>query len=455
MTTAAIADLASLDRDVARAFAAWSRWRVRLDADPEACADEDPIEAYRHVAGQSTWRDLGELAVMTHDAPLRDALRRWVQALLHARLGRDLDVAWARAAIDPRGHFHGDPPRLVGFRDSWRGIVQTDAPGEAARWLDALVECAPPLAAIARERSARRVEIAERLGLDHPSSDATPVPLDALRTAARLLLARTDDIATHVLREGTVDATSPRSTDVIRLAVARDAGDGWPTHLTARWLDELFGAGAKGLDIALPRLPAAIGASSFARALGAFGFALRVAAGAKSPRFALAREPAFVAAHRFAFVFASLATSADFHRVALGASRRVALGQARSLARTALLDARVHAARFLLGDESAFAPRDLFEELGTRIFGVALPAALRGAWPAPRDDEPARLLALVTALPLARDLVDRFDSDWFANPRALPHLRALGAVPAREETRELDADAAATALARAFEEALA
>ena len=455
MTDAATADLAGVDRDVARAFAAWSRWRARLDADPVANADEHPIETYRRVAGQSTWRELGALDVMTHDAPLRDALRRWIHALLQARLGRDLDVAWARAAIDPRGHFHGEAPRLVAWHEAWRGIVESRGSGEADRWLDAAVECAPPLASIARERAARRVEIAYRLGLDHPSCEATLVPLGTLRAAAHALLARTDDIAAHVQREAPGDASSPRSTDLIRLVVARDAGDGWPTRVTARWLDELFGVGAKGLDIALPRLPATVGASSFARALGAFGFALRVAAGARSPRFALAREPAFVGAHRFAFVFGSLASSADFHRVALHTGRRVALGQARALARTALVDARVHAARFLLTDETSFARRDLFEELTARVFGAPLPTALAGAWPAPREDEAARLLALVTALPLLRDLVDRFDSDWFANPRALPHLRAIGAVPAREETRELDADATATALARSFEEALA
>jgi len=435
-----VADLASLDRDVARAFGAWQRWRERLAEDPDAHADHDPIEPYRHVAGQSTWKALGDLEVVSHDAPLRDALKRWVHALLQSRLARELDVAWARAANEARGRFTGESPRLVSWREARRAMIAAE-PREARLWLDALVECAPPIAAIARERAARRVEIARRLGAE--TFDATP--LDALHAAARDLLARTDDLASSLLRE----ARATDATDAIALSLARDAGEGWPARLSSRWLEELFGGGVRGLDVALPRLPEALGASSFARALGAFGFALRVAAGARAPRFALAREPAFVAAHRFAFVFAALPTSPDFHRVALGVGKRAALAQARALARSALVDARLHAVRLLSSDDRA--QSDAFEELTARVFGAPLPRALAGALPAPRDDEPARFLALATALPLARDLVERFDVDWFANPRAMPHLRALGAHPAREESPPPDV----APLARVFEEALA
>jgi hypothetical protein len=106
-----------------------------------------------------------------------------------------------------------------------------------------------------------------------------------------------------------------------------------------------------------------------------------------------------------------------------------------------------------LSNAATFAATDAFEELAARVFGAPLPRALSGAFPSLRDDEPARFLALATALPLARDLVDRFDADWFRNPRAMPHLRALGALPAREEPIALEG--AAASLARAFEEALA
>jgi hypothetical protein len=206
-------------------------------------------------------------------------------------------------------------------------------------------------------------------------------------------------------------------------------------------------------------LPAALGASSFARALYALGFAVRApSATGSAPRraaiFAIAREPAFAAAHRLGFVFAALPADPLWQARALGVGRRTALAQARILARTALLDARMHAARLLLGDESSFAPRDLFDELGPRLFGAPLDGRLLGAWPAARDDEPARLLALVQAPAQANDLRERFDADWYRNPHAWTHLRELSTTPAREAMDPATLEAGVDRLARAFEESL-
>ena len=124
------------------------------------------------------------------------------------------------------------------------------------------------------------------------------------------------------------------------------------------------------------------------------------------------------------------------------------------VARTALLDARTRAARVLLGDDAAPAPRDLFDELGTRLVGASLDPRLRGAWPAARDDEPARLVALLEARAFAATLRERFDVDWWRNPRAWAHLRAVSAVPAREPVDAAALPVEADALARAFEAAL-
>jgi hypothetical protein len=448
------ADLARLDRDVGRAFVAWTRWRAALAKDPEERADVDPIEPFRWVAGQTTYVELGGLEPVETEVPLRDALKRWSYALLQRRLSRDLEVAWARSAVEARGIFAGDGRRRVGYVDSWRGVVAAKSREEARRHLDAAAECAPPLAAIARERAARRVEVAARLGIDDPSAPAVDVPLAELRRCATELLAQTEDLAAQLHRATTPQNARPDPVDAIGAAMARDATEGWPSRLTHRWLEELFGDGARGLTIELPPLPAPLGAASFARALREFGFAFRVACSVRAPRFALARDPWFVAAHRFATLFGSLASSDPFQRVALCLGRRDAANQSRALARTALLDARFGAMRLLLGDERDFAPRDRFEELGSRVFGAPLPIELAGAWPAGRDDEPARFLALMTTLPLARALVDRFDTDWFQNPRTFPHLRGLGAGPAREQDTLFDASGAASAMARAFERAL-
>jgi hypothetical protein len=447
-------DLARLDRDVGRAFVAWTRWRAALVKHPEERADVDPIEPFRWVAGQTTYVELGALEPVEADIPLRDALKRWSYVLLQRRLARDLDVAWARSAFEARGIFAGDVRRKVGYSESWRGVVAAKSREEARRHLDAAAECAPPVAAVARERSARRVEVAARLGIDDPSAPAVDVPLADLRRCATELLARTEDLATQLHRATTPQTVRADAVDAIGAAMARDATEGWPSRLTHRWLEELFGDGARGLTIELPPLPPALGAASFARALREFGFAFRVACSARSPRFALARDPWFVAAHRFAALFGSLAASDSFQRVALCLGRRDAANQSRALAQTALLEARFGAMRLLLTDDRDFAPRDRFEELSTRVFGAPLPLALAGAWPSARDDDAARFLALVTTLPLARALVDRFDTDWFQNPRTFPHLRGLGAGPAREPDVSFDASAAATAMARAFEAAL-
>ncbi len=200
-------------------------------------------------------------------------------------------------------------------------------------------------------------------------------------------------------------------------------------------------------------MPDPVGAASFARALYAFGFAARLAAAPAALPFAIAREPAFVAAHRFAFVLGALPTDVEFHVRGLRLGKRQALAQARTLARTALFEARIQAARILLGDDASFAPKDLFAEMGARLFGAPLDPRFRGAWPGARDDEPARLLALLQAQGMGNALREAFDADWFRNPRAWRHLRAQG-VAAREPVAEDALEASVSSLARAFEEAL-
>ena len=124
------------------------------------------------------------------------------------------------------------------------------------------------------------------------------------------------------------------------------------------------------------------------------------------------------------------------------------------LARSALLDARLHAARLLVGDDAEISLRDPFDEIGGRLFEGGVVAGLRGAWPRAREDEPARFVALLESRQFAEGLRDRFDSDWYRNPRAWAHLRTVGAGPAYEA---VDADALvarADGVARAFEGAL-
>jgi hypothetical protein len=451
MADLGVQDLFGLSRDVAAAAAALARWRSGLAVDPEGQAAVDPFEGLRRMAAKSTWDRLGELSASAADEPLRAGLRRWVLSFVQARIAGVDDLALARESARPLGHFEGERPRRVSWREAWRGVVVASSPAEARLWLAAAADAGPSLAPIARLRAARRLEVARRMGLAHPWEEVVPLGLSPLRASAARVLDRTDDLSRAVFREslGGEDGAAA----ILHAVVAREAGDGWPAHLTPRWFEETFRGAAPRLALELPALPPALGASSFARALCSFGFAVRVASVRASTPFAIARDPAFLGAHRLGLVFGALVTDPQFHVRALGVGRRVASGQARLLARTALFEVRLSAARILLGD-GVPSGRDAFDEIGARLFGAPLDPRLHGAWPAAREDEPARWVAVVQAPALRREVCERFDTDWFRNPRAWAHLRSQGAALAHEAVDEASVEPGVDALVRGFENAL-
>lgn len=67
-----------------------------------------------------------------------------------------------------------------------------------------------------------------------------------------------------------------------------------------------------------------------------------------------------------------------------------------------------------------------------RVFGGPMPAGLRDAWPRLRIDDRARLAAACSAHGFLADVVDRFDEDWFANPKAGAHLGSIACGPMAE-----------------------
>ncbi len=439
-----------LDQDVARGVAQLEAWRSDLAAGPESpVADEEPLEPVRRIAGQSTFLALEGMNTSDADRPLRDALRPWVYYLLQARVGRADDLAWAGAAGKTTTVDRGETRSTVGWREAWRGAVAAPTAPSAAPWLEAAAALAPELASVCARRASRRVEVARRLGLGHPWEPLVGAPIAALRDAATRFLAATDDLWRVVLRDELPSEQGVAA--VIVAATARDAGEGWPARLTPQALRDLVPRAFDEPGLALPRLPAALGAASFVRALAALGFAVRARRPSSVP-FALAREPAFVAAHRLGFVLGSLAADRTFQSRALRVGSRAAAAQARVLARTALFEARLLAVRLLLGDEAAFAPRDLFDELTARMFGRSLDRRFAGAWPAARDDEPARWIAALETVRAADGLRERFDIDWYRNPRAWRELR--GATLAREPIDDGILRGGAADLARVFEGAL-
>jgi hypothetical protein len=445
-------DLSALDRDVARVAPAVERHRALLGSgDVDGARALDPFRDHRYVAGQTTWRALRDLAPAPADAPLRDALSRWVYEGLQARLDKDLaeDDAAAVHAVDARLRPKEENVAKT-FAEAWRRVL--DAP-DGARGAIALAragDLALPVAAARKERRSRRFEIARRLDLAHPEALVAP-DAAALVEKARDLLDRTELLAKELLRAEQRRAEGPwTAAHAIHLALAKDAREGWPAKLGARWFDDVFGAIApRGAP--LRSVPAPLGGASFLRAAEAWGASLRAVGTARSLPFALARDPYPRACHRFGGLMAVALADPVLQKRCLSLPARLAAAQGRSLRAALFFELRARAARLVLAWPE-LSDRALFEEITTRLFGAPLPAALAGVWPAPRVDEAARMLALLDVPAFARSLVDRFDEDWFRNPKAGAHLAGLACAPLWDGDPP-PADAVQV-IARIFEETL-
>ncbi len=425
-------DRLSLSRDIARVDERITRGVA------------DPFFDLRHVAQQSTYRALVESEPPAHEVLVRDALLRWVHELLQMRVGLDLAGDEKEALEEKDERFVRDPPAT--FAEARRLLVSAPTPAQAETALARVAALAAPVAAVRKERRARRFEAARRLGLAHPFALATTAPVSALASAARGLLDATEGIAADLRRHGHVTSAA----QAMHHDFARDAHEGWPAHLVPRWLEEVFGAIAPR-PFRPPPLPEALGGASFLRAAAAWGRALRLAGTARSLPFVLARDPYPVDAHRFGDVLALAVADPVFQKKKLGVSARVAAAQARSLRTTLLSATRQTAVRLLLAASESI-DAGTFEELTARAFGAPLPPELRDAWPEPRADEPARLVALLSAHAFEGDLRSRFDEDWFLNPEAATHLAAIAAGPVFSD--DAPDEAAPAAIGRAFERAL-
>ena len=407
------------------------------------------LEAYdrapkRYLSSQKTYLALREKEPAAHDVLLRDAILRWVYEHLQARVAEDLTADETRARTTPAD----DPSAPRTFDDALRGVPLAAHRRDAATAFDRLVERAASVGAVRAEKRARRFEVARRLGLAHPFALATnAVPI----AQARMLLDATEALASDLWkreRRSVDGAFLP--VDAVRVALAKDATEGWPAVLGERWLREAFPALA--MQARAPRLPPAAGGASFLRAAAAWGFALREGGTARSLPFALARDPYAAPAHLFGAALAIAVADPVFQRKRLALAARTASAQSRALRIALLFGARWAAMRLLLAASERVATDD-FEELGARVFGAPLQSALKDAWPEARRDESARFVALLRSHAFVGDLVARHDEDWFLNPRAGAELAHVASGPAFDDTPA--DDAAARAIARAFEEALA
>lgn len=482
MTIEGPVDLLAIDRRVAEAARSVERARARL-ATPEGRGEaraRDVFGPLRDVAGQSTFTALRALEPGPIHAPHRDALLRWVHELLQARVAWELGVDEADAvhAPDPqlasprarerarsasdRGPVLDEGPAAT-FDEARRALIDAPTATAADVALGRLADLAAPVAAVRKELRARRFEAARRLGLDHPWALATLAGGGDLEALARAVLDATEPLARELHKdarrrgaEGRPGTTAGSAAASVVDAFARDAQEGWPARLGARWLEDVFRALAPRAP-RLVALPRALGGASFLRAAHQWGVALRLGAVARSLPFALARDPYPVEAFVVGGALAAAVAGRPFAKRKLGLPARGADAHARALARVLFVALRASAATLVAGARDPVREDEL-EELTARLFGAPLPRDLAAAWAlggfagSARVDAPARLVAAVRVHGVVRGLVDRFDEDWFDNPRAGAHLASVGAGPPwRGDVPDAEV---ARAAARSFEETL-
>ncbi|EYF05586.1 hypothetical protein [Chondromyces apiculatus] len=447
---------------------------VEPDADTSLAEIGNPLTPFRRVSSRATFLTLarrdegigaafglpgsaavpilgadGATPISLADAmlapdPLSQALAGWVQHLTLERVLFDdrlrlaeawhapvasIDAGAVRSAGSQGGPARGKATAMVSAREALLGLLGATRADARRSWADALVEAALSIAEAARVEAERRDEAARVLGVD-PAAAPLDLPCDPPEAALH--------IAASLLERSAALVEPARSWEVaLDRAVARDAADGWPARLTRRWVEDLFRPGgvAEGLTLDLGPLPRAWGASSFARALGRFGAALAEASAPRSAPFALVRVPFDLRRARRAALFAGLPADPVFYARVLGLGGGRARDQARIVARAQLLTLRLDAARMRLlhgrrvglpGHPLLLPRREAtghFEEETRQAIGAPIPGVLAGIVP---DLSPGASLPLLGALLAVRDrrqLIDRFDDDWFRNPRAAEAIR--------------------------------
>ncbi len=296
-----------------------------------------------------------------------------------------------------------------------------------------------------------------------PVREATARYLERLLEARRLLALPNEDelgLAERLiaLSDGLVPSAVDSWSEPVRRALATDADGGWPVHLTPRWLSQLVEPSGMltGVRLEPLRLPPVVGAASFGLALARLGALWAELDLPPGTPFVLVRAPNDRLPQSRAALLSSWLLEPSFHRKKLGLSREAAREQVRRIARASVSWLRIRAvavvASPLLAEPSG--SRD-FEELTHRVLGAPWPGLLLAVLP--RHEEPGGtpLRALLEAAHQRDQLRERFDEDWFDNPRAITELRHQHHLPSADRARlEVSDEALLALLGRQLREAL-
>lgn len=440
-----------LDREIARASRRSRAANAALERGE--AVDHDPLDDERRVSSRDTFLDLAPRPLpvrepgqpVDHAALLRPsddhriALREWVFALTLDR------VLWAdaqRLAAARRAPAitidRTDLGRLqLSPRDLLQLVLAEPDPRRRRLLAEVLEPGAFAVQDAARMYTERRAEAARRLPAD---LDRLEIPIDPVVVEGAPMTTRA--VALTTIAEDTLRATAQLAPhaertwdEAVDAGVGRAQAEGWPSRLGSRWLEGLFHATSltEGLRLDLGPLPRALGASSFARALAAFGAALADADGPRSLPFTMASAPFDLRRARRSALFGSLVADPVFGRRMLGLGRDAARDQARGVARALAVSVRFAASRALFRGllslpEGARAGR--FEEITASALGAPIPPALAGVVPRLAPADATTFLGLLLGALDRRALVERFDEDWFRNPEAARAIREEDAAPA-------------------------
>lgn len=421
-----------LDRQVASAARELETARARL-ARGVPSGEPNPLAFHRQVASRETYLELGD---HTMQSPLAAPLRTWVAMLTLDRvLWRDVErLSDARHAVSILVNAPGAPAAYSSPRDLLRRLLGEKDPSRQRLLADALAAGSGAVGDAARILAERRAEAARLLGAPE---DVLSNPIDppaALVNVAERFLVETAQLV-------------PRSRDWVEalvFSIGRTHGEGWPTHLVPRWIEDLFRGTdlLQGLRIALPPLPESLGPSSFARALGSFGAAFSAACAPASAPFVMARAPFDLRRARRSGLFAGLVADPVFGARVLGLHRSTARDQARGVAGALLLSLRLHAVRVLLRGVLNEAPEIAaarFEERTAEALGAPIPAGLVGVVPELGPFDAVRFAGAILSVSDRRALIEHFDEDWFRSPHAAQELREQDSVIALSNVAQKDA----------------
>jgi len=400
-----------LDRAIAELSRAVRHWRRRLRHGEGL--DGDPFIVEPLVATRSAFVVVSEFP---ESDPLKHPLLRAIYRLAEQRINLRVLVAIA-AERHHVPHVVSDPERV---RSSLHDLLGR-ALGEPKRreaWLESYVASAASLSEAVVLLWERRAEVAVRMGAS--SLDAIEGAGPDVAPAASQWLDRTNDMF--------ADLAPATLGGLVDLALASDANEGFPRHLSPSTILDLFRDGDlfRSLSLDVGELPTPYGAASFLRALGDVGAAWTDATAPRDQPYVIAHDPYGLRRRTTGALFASLFGNDRFAKRSLGIDSSRLAKHRRAIAAAELIESRKAALRVVL-KPAALAGRRTFREAFEaevhRAFGLRVPPDRAGALFGLHVDDAQRFAAIVLASRQNEVMRETHDDDWYRNPRAIEQLR--------------------------------